>query len=450
MFFREACLTDADRLSAFLAALRFPTVSTQSGSHDLAPFVGLHAQLRQSFPLVHLGLTAETVSGGSLLFTWKGSSTSEAPILLSAHLDVVPAGDPASWLFPPFSGDMADGMAWGRGALDYKVGVTGMLQACEDLLAEGFRPVRGICLAFGHDEEVGGLEGAAGMTALLEARGMRFSSVLDEGGYLYSYPWLTEEVAVVGLAEKGYLTLRLTAIGEQGHASSPPLSTPCGRLGLCLYLLEERQMPARLCGPVSSLLSGTRHLFGQELLDQSPDPAVMVSVLEVWPCGNALVRTTTAPTILAGGSKENILPAEVHAVVNFRPVPGDAVEDVLAHVRGIADPLGVEVSFEDSRRVFQPSGESTLDTPDGRALLDAIGSTWPGITAVPGIFPAATDSRHYSKVADQVYRFVPVPLGPAGLGALHAAGESLSGEDYLRAVRFYRSYIERASGQVSR
>jgi carboxypeptidase PM20D1 len=443
-------LTDTDRLSAFQAALRFPTVSTQSGSDDPAPFIGLHAQLRRSFPLVHLGLAQETVSGGSLLFTWRGSSPSEAPILLTAHLDVVPEGDPSSWRFPPFSGALADGIVWGRGALDYKVGVTGMLQACEDLLAEGFQPVRDLCLAFGHDEEVGGLEGAARISALLESRGMKFSSVLDEGGYLYSYPWLTGEVAVVGLAEKGYLTLRLTGIGEQGHASSPPLSTPCGRLGRCLHLLEERQMPARLCGPVRSLLSGTGHLFGRELQDHSQGQAAMASALECWPSGNALVRTTTAPTILAGGCKENILPAEVHAIVNFRPVPGDRIEDVLTHVRGIAAPLGVEVSIEDARRAFEPSGESTLDTPDGRALLDAIESTWPGITAVPGIFPAATDSRHYSKVADQVYRFVPVPLGPAGLGALHAAGESLSGEDYLRAVRFYRSYIARTSRMASR
>jgi carboxypeptidase PM20D1 len=441
-------LTDTEKLDAFRGTLRFPTVSTQSGGPDFAPFHDLHAHLRQSFPLVHGLLSPETVSGGSLLFTWPGSSTSAAPILLTAHLDVVPAGDPAAWSFPPFSGAMSDGKIWGRGSLDYKVGVAGILQACEDLLAEGFRPVRRVCLAFGHDEEVGGLEGAARITALLEERGAHFSSVLDEGGYLYSYPWLTGEVAVIGLAEKGYLTLRLTAPGKQGHASMPPLSTPCGRLGQCLHLLEERQMPVRLCGPVRSMLSGTGHLFVQELQGHAPDSAATVTALEGWPPGNALLRTTTAPTILSGGCKENILPSEVHAIVNFRPVPGDTLEDVLVHVMGIAEPLGVEVSMEDPRRAFEPSRESTLHTGDGEALLESIARAWPGVTAVPGIFPAATDSRHYSRVVDQVYRFVPVPLGPAGLGALHAEGESLGGEDYLRAVQFYRSYIELGSGQV--
>jgi len=439
-------VTDRERIDAFRGALRIPTVSRQTGGTDLEPFLLLHAHLAARYPHAFRTIGHEVVAGGSLLLSWDGTSPGAAPVLMTAHLDVVPAGDPSAWHHPPFSGEFDRGRIWGRGALDYKVGVCGMLQACEDLLDGGFRPARGLCLAFGHDEEVGGIEGAAAMTGLLEQRGLRFSCVLDEGGYLYSPPWLDGEIAVIGLAEKGYVTLRLTATGVQGHASTPRAVTPAGRLGLCLHRIEERQMPVRICAPVHGLLAGTPRMGDTARSLAEADPGEAGRMLAAWPSGNALVRSTVATTILSGGCKENVLPAEVHAIVNCRPLPGDTVGDVISHVEGIAAPLGIEVTVEDPRRVFEPSRESTLDTRAGEALIDSVRAVWPGMAAVPGIFPAATDSRHYSAVADQVYRFVPVPLGREGPGALHAEGESLAAADYLRAVLFYREFIVRVAG----
>ena len=209
-------------------------------------------------------------------------------------------------------------------------------------------------------------------------------------------------------------------------------------------------MPCRVCGPVQALFEGTSHMLPEGIGDRWMKPVEVAEFLQRWPDGNALVRTTTAPTIISGGSKENILPAEVNAVVNFRPVPGDRTENVLDHVSRIAAPLGVRIRVEDPRHVFEPSVESSLETPDGEALLYAMETVLPGIPAVPGIFPAATDSRHYGRVADQVYRFVPIPLGHDGLGAMHGEGESLDCGDYLRAVEFYRTYIEAVCHRDSR
>lgn len=437
-------------LSAFAGSLRFPTISPQAGEGSATgPFAALHDFLQDSFPRVHDRLEREEVAGASLLYTWEGSDRSLKSVLLSAHMDVVPPGDVDGWKYPPFSGMIADERVWGRGAVDYKVGVTGMLQACEDLLGSGFTPLRTVHLAFGHDEEVGGPEGAASISAILTDRGARFLTVLDEGGYVYSYPWLRTDIAVIGLAEKGYLTLRLTVDGEQGHASRPPLRTPLGILGESLDLLERHQMPELLCDPVREFFRGTAHLWREEFLDGITDRSSidrLALASSAWPDGNALVRSTTAPTMVSGSSKENILPGSVFALVNFRAVPGEGTTLISSHVRDLVEPLGVRVEYEDPRHVFEPSPVSSMDTSEYRSLACAVRSVWPGMTVSPGIFPAATDSRHYESMADSVYRFVPVHLGRSGLGALHSEDESVSVEDYFSAVAFYTQYIRGIAG----
>jgi len=437
------------KLDIFSGALRFRTISVQPGMEsDLEPFHAMQDYFRDSFAAVHSSLARESVAGASLLYTWPGSDGTLDPILLSAHLDVVPAGNPADWKYPPFSGTVRNGRIWGRGAIDYKIGVVGMLQACEDLLNAGFAPRRTTILAFGHDEEVGGLDGAASIAALLRERGLKLRSVLDEGGYLYSFPWLQTDVAVIGVAEKGYVTLRLSVEGEQGHASTPPTRTSLGLLGESLGLLERSQMPPLLSSPIKELFSRTGHLWREDCLStvtdrKSCDELALTSA--AWADGNSLVRSTTAPTMVSGSSKENILPGYVSALVNFRAVPGNSSADIAEHVRDTVESLGVKVEYEDPRHVFEPSPISPMDTGDYNALAMTIGSVWPGMTTAPGIFPAATDSRHYESISGSVYRFVPVHLGVRGLGALHSINESISIEDYHRAVAFYTEYIRSAA-----
>ncbi|MCK4671543.1 MAG: M20/M25/M40 family metallo-hydrolase [Candidatus Aegiribacteria sp.] len=442
-------MTDREKVENFAQMIEFRTVSAQPGSSfDIAPFLQLQDYLLEVFPAVHNNFQREVVSRGSLLYTLPGYNPSLKPIMLTAHLDVVPAEEGEKWPHHPFKGIIENGRVWGRGSVDYKIGVAGMLQACEDILNEGFLPARPILLAFGHDEETGGMSGAAEIVRLLLERDIQLSSVLDEGGYIYTLPWLREDVAVIGLAEKGYLTLRLIARGEQGHASVPGVRTAAGALGECLSLLEKHQMPARLSQPVDRMFRVTENLLIDLLRDEfaSLSLSEMTKIIEKWSLGNAFIRTTTAPTMLHGSSRENILPSEVVALVNFRSVPGDHSNDIVKHVKEIAYPLGIEVEFEDIRKVFEPSSEASTETDDYRSICEAVAEIWPGLAVAPGIFPAATDSRHYGRIADNVYRFVPAHLGENGLSVLHSEGESVSVEDYLNAVEFYTLYIRKMCG----
>ena len=427
-------------LKPFCDTIGFRTVSDQSGSNDLAPFYELADYLEATFPLVHSAFTRERVNSASLLYTLTGSDPEPDPAMLTAHLDVVPAEEDEAWYEPPFSGTISRGRVWGRGTVDYKLGLSAMLQACEDALEDGFMPRRTLILSFGHDEEVGGLKGAAEIVKVLNKRGVRLSSVLDEGGYIYSYPWLKRDVAVIGLAEKGYLTLKLTARGSQGHASVPRVSTAAGRLCRCLGELEEKQFSPRLCGPVSILLHESRDLMKDGSAESTEE---IMDRMEEYPSGNALIRTTTAITMIKGSMKENVIPAEPSALVNFRAVPGDTSDTVMDHVTDIAENYGIEVKYQDMNQIHEPSATSSMDTMEYMALKSCCGEIWPGIPVLPGIFPAATDSRHYGKISDNVYRFEPVRLGPEGLRILHSHGESVLAEDYLNAVRFYRKYIKR-------
>jgi carboxypeptidase PM20D1 len=449
IFGKAGTMSDEKKLQIFSEILRFKTVSHQPGEpFDLKPFRELADYLQKTFPLVHSRFTREVVGGGSLLFTLPGEVEKLKPVMLTAHLDVVPAGDSEAWPEPPYSGRISGGRVWGRGSIDYKAGVSAMLQACEELLESGFRPERSLILSFGHDEEVGGDKGATEIVRILKNRGVSLSSVLDEGGYIYSYPWLECDVAVLGLAEKGYLTLRLKAKGDQGHASVPGTQTAAGRLCSCLAELESNQMKAKLCEPVEMMLNSTSGLFNPSLFsnDSVPGPDELMQIVQQWPSGNALVRTTTAITIIRGSNKENVIPGEPCALVNFRAVPGDHSSDIVEHVRRIAGPLGVDVSYEDTNHIHEPSEISSTETIEYSVLEDVIRSVWPGMPVVPGIFPAATDSRHYCSIAENVYRFQPVHLGQKGLGTLHSTGESISVQDYLNAIDFYSGYISRITG----
>jgi len=441
-------MTDKQKLKVFSEILKFETVSRQPGeSFNLEPFTKLAEYLEEAFPNVHRHFTREVISGASLLYILPGKDRSLKPCMLTAHLDVVPAIDGEMWPEPPFSGNISNDRIWGRGTIDYKVGVSSMLQACEDILLKEFRPDRTIILAFGHDEETGGDKGAAEIVKILEERGISLSSVLDEGGYIYSYPWLKGDIAVIGLAEKGYLTLRLTAKGLQGHASVPELRSAAGNLCRCLAELEENQMTPRLCKPVEDMLQSTSGML-KEFSDSSgasETPVDITGILESWPSGNALVRTTTAIAMMQGSSKENIVPSEPFALVNFRAVPGDHSDDILRHVRSVAEPLGVEVRYEDTNHIHEPSRISSMNTGEFRAIASSIGDIWPGLPVVPGIFPAATDSRHFTSIAENVYRFEPVHLGPGGIAALHSDGESITLRDYLNSIDFYKGYIKRVS-----
>lgn len=207
-----ALAIDAEASATRLAgAIAFATVSRDDApGADAAALAGLAAYLQAHFPRVYGKLDHETLPGGSMLLRWPGRDAAAKPLLLAAHLDVVPA-DAEGWTHPPFAGIVAGGFVWGRGALDDKSAVLALHEAVDALLASGFAPASDVYFAFGHDEEVGGTTGAAAIAATLKARGVRLGCVLDEGSFVFDgvLAVARRPVALIGIAEKGEFSVEL-------------------------------------------------------------------------------------------------------------------------------------------------------------------------------------------------------------------------------------------------
>lgn len=457
---RPFAFDEAGAPERLAGALRIPTVSAidpaspEVEAREDEPWLRFHRHLEASFPLIHERLRVETVSSLSLLYTWEGTDPERAPLLLTAHMDVVGVEEASreTWTHPPFSGAIAGGHVWGRGALDMKGPLLAMLEAVEGLLAEGFRPRRTVLLGFGHDEELGGLEGARRIADLLEERGVRPEWVLDEGGALATgvLSGMNDPVGLVGTAEKGYLTVELSARDEGGHSGLPGTSTAVGSVSRAVARLAERPFPARLEGPARELLltvaphmdPGTRMLAANLwLLD-----GVVARAYADDPITETMVRTTTAPTMLRAGLRENVLPTEATALVNFRLAPWDSPDSVLERVRADVSDLEVEVRVRDEEMsAFPASSVSSTASPGYRLLRESIHRVFPDVvTVAPFLMFGATDARHYDAVADDVYRFSPFRAGPSALERVHGVDERIPVRGYLDMVRFYAELLRGA------
>jgi carboxypeptidase PM20D1 len=432
----------AERLAA---AVRIPTVS-HDGTTNLRPLLTLHALLRDAFPRVHRALAVEVVNHGSLLYTWAGSEQALRSILLSAHLDVVPAEADAvtQWTHPPFGGHIADGYIWGRGTLDDKAAALGILEAVEALLAEGFRPRRTVHLALGHDEEIGGREGAGAIAARLSTRGVRVAWLLDEGLAVTNglVPGVRRPVALIGIAEKGRLELELVATGESGHAAMPPGVTAIGRLREALARLAQNPLPAVLDGPARGLLEAVAPelpLGGRLAIAHLwlTEPLVRRR-LAAAPATAPLVRTTATVTRLVAGDAGNVVPVKARATVDVRLRPGDTVAATLEHVRRIAGAPGVEICVQEQREASPVSDTRS----DGYQVISAaIRHVFPDAVVAPGLVLGATDARHYRPLADAAYGFVPIRFESADVGRVHGVDERIAVTDYAATIRFYMALL---------
>jgi carboxypeptidase PM20D1 len=396
---------------------------------------------------VHAQLAHGAIGAHSHLYTWKGTDSSLRPVLLMGHLDVVPAEAEASWAHPPFGGVVAEGHVFGRGALDDKGNVLDILEATEGLLAQGHRPRRTVLLAFGADEEVGGQDGAARVAALLAARGVRLESVLDEGGPIGVglVPGVAAPVALVGVAEKGSASVELVVQSAGGHASMPPRHTAAGILARAIVRLEEHPFDAELRGGTQALFEhvGPEMSFGMRLLfaNRWLFAPLLTRQLASAPSTDASIRTTTAATMLEGSPKPNVLPARARAVLNVRTLPGDSLEAVRAHVRAVVDDARVEVRVEGD----EASPVSRVDTEAWTQLQRSIRQVFPDTLVAPFLTVAATDARHFHRVSDSVYRFMPLRMTREDLGRIHGRDERLSVEGYAAAIRFYAQYLRNTS-----
>jgi carboxypeptidase PM20D1 len=436
----------AERLAG---AIRLRTISAEEpAAFDPAVFRSMHAYLQGAFPRVHRRLQREVIGDHSLLYTWQGSDPALPPILLAGHLDVVPVeeGDERSWQHEPFSGRISDGFVWGRGAIDNKSTVIGTLEAVEMLLAEGVRPARTVYLAFGHDEEVGGTQGAREIAALLKSRGIALDMVLDEGGVISDgvLPGVGVPVALVGVAEKGFVTIELSTRVAGRHSSMPPRESAVGILSAAVMRLENHQMPARLEGATQQLFETIapqfpavqRTVFANLWLTRR----LVLRNLQKSPNTNAMVRTTTAPTIFRAGTKDNVLPSSARAVINFRILPGDSIHTVTEHVRRVVNDSRVEIQVA-GRFTAEPSPVSSSDTESFRSISRAIRSVVPEAIAAPYLVVVVTDARHYGALTNNVFRFSPLRLTARDLERMHGADERVAIRDYYAAIRIYRQLL---------
>ena len=438
---------DAATIARLAGAVRFPTVSYEDGRYDAQAFEGFAAYLSQSFPRTHAALTRETVAGHSLLYRWRGSDPAAKPILLAAHMDVVPveAGTEGKWTHPPFAGVAADGYVWGRGAWDDKSAVVAILEAVERKLAGGWQPTRTVYLAFGHDEEVGG-RGAQAIAALLKSRGIALELVLDEGSMVVKdmVPGVEPAVALIGVAEKGFASVELTAQAEGGHSSMPGTDNAIVRLAGAVDRLAADPFPARMIAPLEGTLDRTGPAMDLPmrvvLANRWLTEPLVLRTMAGTPSGAAAVRTTTALTMFNAGTKANVLPQSARAVVNHRLLPGDTVDEVVARDREVvADP---RVSVRAIAGARDPSLVSPTDGPAYAAVERSVRRIFPDTVIAPSLVVAGTDARHYEPVAKAIYRFLPVRADPTDLKRFHGTDERIAVSDYARAIAFYGAVLD--------
>ena len=441
---------DADRAISNLQALvRIPTISRLDESEmDWEPFLAFREKLAELYPHTHRTLELEAVDGHSMLFRWVGRSEGE-PTVLMAHYDVVAATEDG-WEHPPFSAELVGGgeeqLIWGRGTLDDKGSLVSILEAVESHAAAGFQPEHDIYLSFGHNEETAG-SGARAIVDLLEARGIRPALVLDEGGAVVEgvFPGVTKPIAVVGVSEKGILSLKLTVDQLGGHASTPPRLAATVRLARAIVRLDRRPfrksfVPTNL-EMIRTLGAHARQPLRWVFRNVWLTRGMLLTLFSrLSPETNAMVRTTQAVTQLSGAQAANALAERAEAVVNIRIAIDSSVAEAVEHVRrAIRDEL---VTVE----ALHPSEPSPVSPTTGSAwelVKRTIEQSFPGTIVTPYVMLGASDSRHFTRISDHVYRFSPFEMSGEERGTLHAKNERMRTATFLRGVAFYARLVAR-------
>ena len=427
-------------------AITYPTISYENNLPvDSDAFNGYHNFLIEAYPLIHAELKKEIFSNLSLLYTWQGKDTTLKPVILMAHMDVVSAGDTGSWIKKPFSGENDGTFIWGRGTLDDKSAMISLFEAVEKLVSEGYQPERTIYLAFGHDEEIGGSRGAGVIASTLKARGVETEFILDEGMAVTNgmVPMIDRPVALIGISEKGYLSAKLTVEMKGGHSSTPERDNAISVLNRALYNILTKQMKADIQGPVNDFIRFVgpempfyaKAVFANKWLFKG----IILNIYTKSGSGNALVRTTTAPTIIQAGIKDNIIPIKAEAVINFRILPGEKSGDVLQHLKKTISDDRVKISV--LNWINEPAPVSPVNTHGFDVLQTTIGQVYPEAIVAPTLMLGSSDSRNYTGISTNIYRFAPIVVTAEDMARIHGLNEKNKIDDYMRGIGFYYQLI---------
>ena len=443
-------LDEKGAVNRFAEAIRIPTISHEDeNAFDDQVFNSFSQYLEKAFPLVHKAAELKRFNQHSLLYKFTGSNTALKPALFMGHIDVVPVDEATlnDWDNPPFSGLVEDGVIWGRGTLDDKISVLALLESMEHLLSNGFQPERTLYFSFGHDEELGGNRGAKAIAQYFSQNKTEFEFILDEGGVVTQdlMAGVTQPLALIGVAEKGFVNLRLTVEDVGGHSSQPPANTAAGILAQAVVALEENPFPANL-----SFLNMTFDAVGSytPLKTRLPlsnlwllSPIVKKTLLRK-PSTAASIHTTTAVTMLKGSSKSNILPTQAEAVVNFRTLPGDDIRKIEAHAKQVIANPRVKI---ESFMANEASSVSSTESSSFKLLERTIRQLDDSILVAPYLVQGGTDAKHFDGLSDNIYRFMMVHLDSKSVKQFHGINEQIPVKDYLQAIQFYTAILERAA-----
>ena len=435
---------DADKLAKQLSeAITFKTISWENGNpDDYAGFRAFQQWLEHTYPNVFEQLSLTRINTHTLLLRWNGKEGNAQPVLFSAHYDVVPVnpGTENEWSHSPFAGDIADGYIWGRGALDDKSAAIALMASVSGLLKTGFTPKQDIYIALTHDEELGSEDGAVAVTQWFRDQNITPAWSLDEGSFVLDgiVPGVDKGI----VSEKGYLTLKLTAHGEGGHSSMPPEETAVTVLAEALVKLKDAPLPGglegiseKMYGDIARNMDFSKRLLFANLWLFRP---LLSSVLDDTNSGNAMMRTTTAPTMLSGSVKSNVLPATATATINFRLHPRDTVDDVVIWVTAAINDERVKLEVGE---FIEASPVAATDQAGFIQLVQTTRAVYPEAIITPGLTIAATDSRFYGDITN-AYRFNPMVINNDDLAGFHGTNERVSIENLVRATQFYTALMQ--------
>ena len=466
--------TPSDKaLRNFAGGIRIPTISNEPYNEtNFKPFNEFKSYLKETYPKVYEVMETDSVNTYGLIYRWKGKNSDLKPILFLSHYDVVPVAGynpqdelsspiifqpldrplppieayATKWDYPPFSGAVVNGRIYGRGTLDMKVLLFSLMEGAEALITDGFQPERDIWFAFGQDEEVSGREGAVKIADYFKAKELSFDAVYDEGGIVAApesaIEAIKKPVALVGIGEKGFLTLELTIKGIGGHSSMPPAKSSLVYAAEIINKLNTDQFPARLISPISAFLNnvGGEMNFTSRvaIANQWLLKPILLNVLAKSPASNALIRTTTAITMAKGSDAPNVLASDAKVTVNFRILPGDSVEGVLNHVREICKNYEVDIRTVSQR---EASGISPTNVRGYQIIPELISQLYPEAIVTPYISIGGTDAYKYQIVSDHIYRLLPFELNAYEQRTIHNENEYISIENFGRVQWYFKELM---------